>query len=86
MFFFEHGSDGLNGCLFMVFYTFMVIASRRPQAFKGNTDSTDATDLFFHGFFIFYCLGFHAPVGRFDFYGFSLRLEESSAVQAQENQ
>ena len=25
------------------------IASRRPQSFKEDTDSTDATDLFFHG-------------------------------------
>ena len=46
---------------------------------KRNTDSTDATDLFFHGFF-FCCLGLYAP-RRMDFHGFSFRLRQSSAVR-----
>ena len=48
---------------------------------KRITDSTDATDLFFHGF-LSCCLGLCAP-RRIDLYGFSLRLRQSSAEKHQ---
>ena len=44
--------------------------SRSPCS-KSITDNTDATDLFFHGFFM--CVvGFSAPAGRNDCHGLSL--------------
>ena len=36
---------------------------------KSITDNPDATDLFFHGFFL---SDLYAPVGRWDFHGLSL--------------
>ena len=49
---------------------------------KKITDSTDATDLFFHGF-LFDAFGLCAP-RRMDFYGFPLRLRQSGAVRRNE--
>ena len=41
------------------------------HALKKFTDNADATDLFFHGFFM--CVvGFSAPAGRNDCHGLSL--------------
>ena len=58
------------------------IASRRPQAFKEDTDSTDATDLFFHGF-LFDAFGLCAPLAH-GFLRIFLRLRQSSAVRRKE--
>ena len=53
--------------------------ARSPSALspcsKSITDNSDATDLFFHGFFYldyFFLSDLYAPVGRWDFHGLSL--------------
>ena len=59
------------------------IASRRPQAFKEDTDSTDATDLFFHGF-LFDAFGLCAPLAH-GFLRIFPSLEAIQRRQAQRN-
>ena len=57
------------------------IASRRPQAFKEDTDSSDATDLFFHGF-LFDAFGLCAPLAH----GFLRIFPSLEAIQRREAQ
>ena len=68
-------------CSYHVYH--VLIASRRPQAFKEDTDSTDATDLFFHGF-LFYAFGLCAPLAH-GFLRIFPSLEAIQRRQAQRN-
>ena len=61
----------------------VLIASRRPQAFKEDTDSTDATDLFFHGF-LFDAFGLCAQLAH-GFLRIFPSLEAIQRRQAQRN-
>ena len=61
----------------------VLIASQRPQAFKEDTDSTDATDLFFHGF-LFDAFGLCAPLAH-GFLRIFPSLEAIQRRQAQRN-
>ena len=45
--------------------------SARSPCSKSITDKADATDLFFHGFFLF-IYDLSAPAGRYDCHGLSL--------------
>ena len=60
----------------------VLIALLRAHTFKEITDSTDATDLFFHGFY--YVVPDFVRHWRMDLYGFSLRLRQSRAVRRNE--
>ena len=74
--------SGIHSAHTVIMYH-VFIASRRPQAFKEDTDSTDATDLFFHGF-LFDAFGLCAPLAH-GFLRIFPSLEAIQRRQAQRN-